>query len=374
MKVGVACTYQFGKNLMAMTQARSRVFFDTLLEMLKRERPASTAVQQGNGTLDDPYEPQGIGEWYWLAQQDTAFTPTFISVGGRLLARWGAGAEDLQDYVTDITGYEPGTAEYCLGKDNYRDWVQTMKEQYDIFDHQSKIDTRMPAYSRKALRVAHLDDAAAAQATRLLLAGVGDCRDCPELASTLVSLFVAESYRSAGQAVFPITLMLLDLVQTHTSYGQGGEKTYTWKSMLMHHGENSKLDFDIPGRSAGKKQTLGKHPMAGVNTATMGRGLFRYDNDNASRDRVISIMSVWLAHYLAKKYPKVSPNNFEYFIISDKSGHPGMQVPSKQKDQKKADETLEKACRDALRLRCTTLDCLIGGTTVYYVDKDWNQV
>jgi hypothetical protein len=362
MKIGIACRYEHQSR-----PARSIVYGDRLLELLRNTLPAREVVRLGDGSSDSPFVPMRIGEWFTLAHAETAVAPMFISIGGRKIARWGSGAGPLQDYITDVTDY-PELAARTVGALDYQDTVRELKRHYDTADAVAGIDTELPIYTRKALRVARFDDRTLAIWSRRILHGEADCSGCPELASSIAALFIAEAHRSESQAVFAISLMLLDLVETATTYGAGGAKTYTWGSMLMHHLEGQVDPHPIPGRGRGL-QLLGKHPMAGAGTAAGGRGMFSWLTDNPTRDRAVSIMSVWLAHYMAKYNSQHRGTNFTFFIVSDERAG-----AARQAVLSKADEGLRDNLRRAVAHRCRELTLLIGGTTVYYENIAGAQV
>ena len=265
---------------------------DAVVDILKSIKVVAVPPDNGDGSVDSPYVPTALGHWYHLALLDSEEAPMFILVGGRLIARWGTGASKFVDYCTDVTAYRLAVDE-ILTKSDYQKEVEVIGQHFREQDELAQIDTDLHAYSRKALRIGEVEDRVAAHWSRNLLQGIGDCHECPELASSLCSLFIAEVHRVPE--MFVLSLMLLDLVETATTYGSGGGKTYTWKSMLMHD------TTGIPGRGSGMKG-LAKHPMAGLGTVKLGKDLYGYGSGgvNEVRDRVISIMSVWLAHYMTK--------------------------------------------------------------------------
>lgn len=350
MKIGLSCRFEYKSE-----KLRAILHSNQILELLKSPRVASVDPSTGDGKLDTPYKPSQVGHWYAISQMKPRVEPTFISVGGRLIAQWGTGAGDLANYCTDVTGAEEEVRKATSEKD-YNDHVHEWGRRYQKLDEQLKIDTKLPAYTRKALRVAELSDWVAAAKSRLLLGGDAHaCDGCPELASSVCSLFLAEAKRAPP--TFLISLMLLDLVETSTTYGKGGAKTYTWKSMLMHDVSG------VPGRGDGVK-TLGKHPMAGAGTAILGRAMLEGKGGNVVTDRAISVMSVWLAHYLQQRNPKL-----EYFIIEGQKG--GW---SPQLKREKPDDLLKKDCTQALVQRGAGFSCLIGGTTVGYENVKGDRV
>ena len=350
MKIGIACAYTFKEE-----KHRSLIHSDNLLEILEQKDTAPLPRTPGTaGTAEDPHRNLSLQDWYYLSQQQTKTAPIYYRVGGRVIARWGSGAGQFQDYTTDITDYQDETAKAVAGGD-YEQFVRNLGNAFKSKDQQSGIKPELPSYTRKALRVGDLDDVLAASMCRSLLKdSETSCSACPEIAATFCSLFICEAHRVP--ATFVISLMLLDLVETRTTYGKGGLKTYTWKSMLMYGVNGS----EIPGRGTGVKP-LGKHPMAGEGTVVAGNLLFTANSGiNLVRDRVISILSVWLTHFLAKKYTK-----FQYFII--KSDAPHAAWTGKRADRMdQSSNSLKKACKEGVVARCKSTDVLIGGTTVEY--------
>jgi hypothetical protein len=214
---------------------------------------------------------------------------------------------------------------------------------------------KQTAYTRIATRFDGLDDAVLAAYSRLLIEGRQ--MDVPRpLPNALCSLLLSEAARCP--VTFLISLMLLDLIETRTTYGKDDhQKQYTWKSMLMH--DNAPL-LPVPGRGAGT-QSLGKHPMAGGGTVTLGSQIATNSEHNMTRDRIVSIASIWLAHFLAKRSP-ASP--VPYFIVKSVSGAwVQNQAPKPDKGAE-----LVKGIRGALQARACSASCLIGGTKVLYVD------
>jgi len=351
MKIGLACRFQFRNE-----PRRAVNYANTLLEMLGTKKPAGSVEGIGTGTAKNPYKPTTMGGWYGLSQKPPTDDPVFIEVGGRLIARWGKAAKRYQNYCTDVTGAGPAAHDATVGKQDYETYVATWGDAFAKMDKKSGIDPKLPAYTKKAQRVAHINDRLVATKSRLLLQGDEHaCDDCPELASSLCSLFIAEAYRASE--TFVIGLMLLDLIETGTTYGKGGAKTYTWQSMLSHDVSG------IPGRGDGMK-TLGKHPMAGAGTAANGRGMMAGKGGNEVADRAISIMSVWLSHYLA-------PRNREckYFILEGTKGS-----WTAQSQRAKEDDLLRKDCLNAVANRASDFGVKIGGTTVQYEDIAGNPV
>jgi hypothetical protein len=88
-------------------------------------------------------------------------------------------------------------------------------------------------------------------------------------------------------------------------------------------------------------------------------------SDNMVRDRIVSIMSVWLAHYMAKEH---SGKGYNFFIVSEKRWT-GEKAP-----RAKGNQILRANCLAGVAARARSLDCLIGGTTVYYEDIEGRTV
>lgn len=359
MKIGLACRYKFTiKKTKEVIDARSVVHSDLMLSVFEKVVIAA-AEPPGKGTIDKPFQPSQIGHWYYLAKLDVDIPPTFILCGHRLIARWGTGALGLRNYCTDVTDFQKEVAE-IVDKSNYHDFVAELGNVFKKQDQEMGIDPKLPSYTRKGLRVGDLDDRVAANICRQLLAGADiDCAKCPELASTLCALFVCEANRC--KETFLISLMLLDLIETNTTYGKGGVKQYTWKSMLMYH-PSDEIEPLIIGRGPGHKEQ-GKHPMAGENTVKLALDISNYKGDNMVRDRVVSIMSVWLGHYMAKNH-----SGYTFFIVAEKKWT-GV----------KAEVCIENRglltySQQALQARAQQLECLIGGTTLYYENLGGDQV
>jgi hypothetical protein len=96
--------------------------------------------------------------------------------------------------------------------------------------------------------------------------------------------------------------------------------------------------------------------MAGKGTADLGRAMLTSNGGNAVADRAISVMSVWLAHYLTSRNPQ-----YRYFILE---GEKAVWVP--QAKFAGADAALAKACMGGLMARSLDFGVKIGGTTVTY--------
>ncbi len=377
MKIGIACRYRFKKDKKSqeMVDARSMIHSEQLLDLFRTLVIAKAAPQTGNGSIAEPYQPKSVSEWYYLAMQEPGKDPTFVNVGGRLIARWGTGGGQFVNYCTDVTTWEEAITANCIGKPSYENFIRhDVADAFERFDRSIGMDVdNLNSYTRKALRLDYtraslslgqMSDREAAMRTRGLLNGIGDCDDCFELASSVCSLFLSEAARLP--ATFLISLMLLDLVETSTTYGKGGAKRYTWRSMLMY---GNPVDVPVPGRGGGTK-VLGKHPMAGQGTVIQGNALTLLDRgDNLVRDRVISIMTVWLAHYLAKLF---GPKGFAYYIV-DAPKHTPWTGP-RSPELNKGDEELKKACRAAVSERCKHNNLLIGGTTVQYENTAGSMV
>lgn len=360
MKIGLACRYQFTKkNETEPTQVRSLVHSDLLLSIMN-EVEIMQVEPPGKGTIDSPYRPSQIGHWFYLANLDVQPAPQFILCGGCTIARWGLGAGGLQNYCTDVTSILERVRKACIGVENYHGFVYDLGTQYRDSDDLLGIDNTLPSYTRKALRLRDIDDYTAAATCRNLLGGAEiDCTGCSELVSTLCALFISEANRCKW--TFVISLMLLDLIETRTTYGKGGLKHYTWKSMLMYHPSDEKTPVII-GRGKGYKR-LGKHPMTGEGTVNLAMDLENYKGDNMVRDRIVSIMAVWLGHYMAKTHTQ-----YNYFIVDEKkwSGVKAkVDLPNR---------TLKNFCADGVRQRAQKLDCMIGGTTISYENLLGQQV
>jgi hypothetical protein len=362
MKIGVAGTWKYGEN-----DVWGLAHSDSLLNLLQNQGPTATqpGQDQGQGTQAKPYSKLSMQNYYYLAKADLPDAPQFFSVGKRLLARWGNGAGDLKNYVTDVTDYQSKLPKDIADQKDYSEVVHRLGDAFVEADKLLKIPADLPAYTRKALRATltmkDFDDrAAAAQCRQLLLDSDTDCTNCPELASTFLSLFVAEASRR--HEIFLVSLMLLDLVETATTYGD--EKKYTWKSMLMY-GNGA---MDIPGRSKGVKE-LGKHPMSGKGTVEDANKMFIGTcGTNLVRDRVISLMAVWTAHYLALK----QKDAVWYIIQADKAHEPWTGARHEPKLRAKGgpdknDTMVLSQCRKAVAARADNPNRIIGGTTVEYV-------
>jgi hypothetical protein len=354
MKIGIACRYTYKQQ-----PGRSILHSDALLSLLN-VRPTATAPS-GSGTMEDPYVPTQLSHWAGLAAMDAKKDPMFILTGGRLIARWGTNTPSFVDYCTDVTPAELQkiVKSEALGKLT-DDPVHKIGNMYKEWDVLIDVDPKLPSYTRKALRVRELDDRAAAYYSRRLLVGATDCGGCPELASTVCSLFIAESHRSP--TMFVVSLMLLDLIETTTTYGRG-DKRYTWKSMLMYGTD------DIPGRGSGVK-AMGKHPMASVGSVAQSGRLYT-NNDglqNRVQDGVISIFSIWLTHYMALNH-----RDCEYRIIRAE-GHTAWTGTRQTMPRDIPGKSLTKACGAAVTARLNTHACLIGGTAVKYENLAGDEV
>lgn len=348
MKIGISCRYDIKKK-----KYRSIIHSEEILDLFRLNTPDSTKPNIGNGSYDNPYQPTTIAHWYYLSQLDLEVKPMYVLVGGRLIARWGTGAKNLKRYCTDVTGFE--NVDSSTSIPDYEDFIHLLGREYELMDSKNKIDTKLPSYTKKALRVYHLDDRAAAIISRNILQGLSDCGQFTELPSSLCALLLCEGARVPE--TFTITMMLLDLIETNTTYGKGGLKMYTWKSMLMY-GVNGTY---IPGRGNGIK-SLGKHPMTGQGTVDLGNKIHIFNTGltNIVLDRIISITSVWLVHYMTKNSPKI----FEFFIVAD-TGHKIWQN-NRMGELGHGDQSLKANCRKAIKARSNNLNLLIGGTTVYY--------
>jgi hypothetical protein len=356
MKIGIACEYELhGKPI------RSVLENDNLLDLLHTIKPLTKAVAT-EGSIDRPHANLNLSNWYYLSQQPSGNAPTYYSIGGRLIARWGKLGGQFVNYTTDITDCKEDVREAV--KKEYEQFVRDLGTKYSQMDAKANINPKLPSYTRKALRIGDLDDVLAASLCRSLLAdSETKCEECPELVASLCALMLCEAHRCP--ATFAITLMLLDLVESRTTYGQGG-KVYTWKSMLMYGVDGD----EIPGRGTGHKE-LGKHPMAGAETVTLGNLLFANTSGvNLVRDRVISILSIWSAHYLQKAYP--APK-FKYFIVRADGGH-GAWVGKRSPTLDNGATILKKALRTGVTERVNGPQLMIGGTTVGYQNLEGKTV
>jgi hypothetical protein len=353
MKIGIACQWTSTRD---QTHHRSVLHADGMLEMLQSVTPGSTQPP-GTGAIDDPFRPGSLNNWYWLSTQVSTFLPKYLLIGGRLIARWGTGGGQFVDYCTDVTDFvDVCTARCATNGQSYEAVVRDeIGAWYKTYDSLSGINSRLPSYTRKALRLSldEIDDRAAAFACRGLIQGLNTCDDCPELACSLASLLVSEAHRAP--VTFIVTLMLLDLIETTTTYGR--DKHYTWKSMLMYGTSG------IEGRGPGF-HAHAKHPMVAAHTVTLGGQLSVYTAQNAVRDKIISITSIWLAHYMQKAYP-----TFTFFILRN-DGPQAWNGPimGPARDFAQAERNLRRNCATAIQARVQSSALLIGGTTVYYQD------
>jgi hypothetical protein len=362
MKIGISCRYTF-----AQKSARSIVYANTLFSILKEIKPSTTGTGLlGQGTWSEPYQPSAIGHWYKLSQLKLTGNPIFIRVGTRLIARWGNNAGKFKNYCTDVTEDANDAARLALAQATQggvmnEDHVAAWGDFYAEMDGHSPL----PAYTKKALRVMSIEtmtDQYAANQSRLLLSGEPTAgANCPELACSLCSLFISEASRAPE--TFAVAIMLLDLIETSTTYGLGGEKMYTWRSMLSHDTTH------IPGRSAGEK-IQGKHPMAARGSAEYARKMdIESTTPNMVMARSVSILSVWLAHYLKKKHAE-----YEYFIVKGIKGEVVKQVLVRESEHDKGHFMLKTACRKAVQDRVGDFTVKIGGTTVQYENIGGNRV
>jgi hypothetical protein len=125
----------------------------------------------------------------------------------------------------------------------------------------------------------------------------------------------------------------------------------------------------IPGRSAGEK-IQGKHPMAARGSAEYARKMdIESTTPNMVMARSVSILSVWLAHYLKKKHAE-----YEYFIVKGIKGEVVKQVLVRESEHDKGHFMLKTACRKAVQDRVGDFTVKIGGTTVQYENIGGNRV
>jgi hypothetical protein len=270
----------------------------------------------GDGTRDSPYEPQGLSDWFWLAQQPLASAAMCMRVGNRVIARWGHDAGGLKSYTSDVTDFPDITREIAVGKE--------IRTDAGLIDAEAGIRVQQRTiYTRKAERVEFLDDHTIARMARELIA-INHRRSEPypasaELANTICGLLVAECgvhrAQAASASLFVTTLMLLDLIERSVTYGRHGQR-YTWASMLMHG--NSKTGDVTPNNISGRHANgddQAKHPMAGAGTVKFAKQMNNLSTNNPSRNRVISVCSSWLANHLAEHAEQSGSHDIRHLII-----------------------------------------------------------
>jgi len=354
MKVGLALR---GKG---QDPATGALFAQTMMELLKTVDVAQTAPTQGNGTRENPYQGLDLQKWRWCAAQPVGEEPIFYRIGGRQLVRWGSKMTKLKDYISDMTSHQ-NVLDEVLGT---VDKESVGKVLTAFSDPQTE---HLAPYHKKALRLDQMTDIQAASRCRALLVDSNhDCSDCPELASTCCSLFIAEAHRAPK--TFLISLMLLDLVEAEASYGIADNKQYTWISMLAHSKDTQGTlnKVDIPGRRQGKEVPLAKHPMAGLNTVKMGKDLNSWALDNASRDASFPLMSIWIGRYLK------AANAAEDYYLLRTTEKPGIKEQVKdlpKKIDKSLTVTLRQQAAGALLQRAGTAGKLLNaGANLPYMD------
>jgi len=355
MKVGIALEEK------GQTTAIGALFAQTMMELLKAVDVAQTAPAQGDGSRGNPYKSLNLQNWRWLAAQVAKADPTFYLIGGRTLVRWGTNMTKLKDYISDMTDHQNILDEVLGPKDD-----QNVGKVLGAFSEPQK--DHLAPYHKKALRLEQMTDIEAASRCRgLLINSNNDCNDCPELASSCCSLFIAEAHRAPK--TFLISLMLLDLVEIEASYGIADDKKYTWISMLAHS-KDTKGDLneiDVPGRTQGKKIPLAKHPMAGLNTVKLGKDLNSWALDNASRDRVVSLMSIWIGRYLKANQAG------DYYLLRTtlKTGVKDQVKDLPKKIDKPLTGKLKQRAVEALQLRSGTAGKLLNaGANLPYMDLE----
>jgi hypothetical protein len=367
VKVGIACRYKFGKE---NKDARSVVYSNSLVEVLTQTLAQGKPPKDGQGTLLSPYKLRDIGEWIFCATQKPKSAPTYFDIGSRLIAQWGEGGGMFVNYCTDVTA-QKGELESKCGSGNYEKYVDGLGDYFKERDEKEYgLNPKLPSYTRKGLRVKDLDDGTAVLICRSLISGSDDCGGCEEIPCSLASLLLGEGRRSS--ITFVISLMLLDLIETRTTYGKGGEKHYTWKSMLMYDTDK------IPGRGDTKKGWA-KHPMVGPGSKAHGDVGNVLDGSKANpvANKSLSIMSAWLAHYLQKKFgPEPNPKYKYYLLREDGSSLTHQPTPQQfgRTIDDKGNRVLRQACSDAVAQRYASSGLLIGGTTVEYEGLDGNSV
>ena len=351
MKVGLASKQDPGKTTCGIVHTK------TLVGLLDGHDVQKASPGTGNGTRDEPYRDLTMQNWRWLAEQKATADPIFYWVGKRLLVRWGTKMGGLVNYISDMTDFTSTLDQVMKAPEPNK-----VKKEFADADVKAKIDPDLAPYHKKALRVGDMTDEDAASRCRSLLVDSNtDCSACPEIASSFCSLFVAEAHRAPR--TFLISLMLLDLVESHTTYGVDGGKRYTWKSMLAHSTAKGEA-INVEGRGQNKGIKLAKHPMAGIGTVNLSNQMDNWGVDNAVRDRVVSLMSIWVGHYLQGKHA-----DRRYYLLrtGDKSKIKD-QVAKIDISEKKLDMELLEQCKGAVAQRCLTPGVLIGGTTLEYLN------
>jgi hypothetical protein len=231
----------------------------------------------GGGSLADPYRPLGIGDWFWLSQQEIGEDAIFIKVADRLIAKWGGKAGGLKSYTSDVTEVPE-----AMFAGDIKDLTKKVREDSESRDAKPGYNPKTETvYTRKAKRVETVYATAATKARELLWGHASGDENAIELANTITGLLISEGGvdrdKSKG-GVFMTTFMLLDLIEKHIQYGRQGQ-FYTWASMLMHAGKDAAQPApdEIPGRSKknGLARKIAKHPMAGFDTVKRVRRSIR---------------------------------------------------------------------------------------------------
>ncbi|MBB5463442.1 hypothetical protein [Paraburkholderia sp. Cpub6] len=331
------------------------LLYADIWNLLASSKPTASKPH-GEGTFAVPYQPLGIGDWYWLSQQPVGKETVFIKVADRLIAKWGGAAKGLKSYTSDVTEVPPELleGEVALATSH----VVTAGESADKargFDPKAQT-----VYTRKARRVAKVYSTAATKARQLLWGQTSGDDDAVELANTIAGLLISEGGADrdkSGGGVFMATFMLLDLIEKQICYGLNGQY-YTWASMLMHAGASDAQPApdDIPGRSAksGLTRKMAKHPMAGFGTVNMGKSIAQ-NNANEARNRVISIATAWLANYLAEHDTE---SDYKYVFIRSLKRDVTPKTPTRLKSY----AHLRDVSRLALQTRAVSTSCLLTGS------------
>ena len=357
MKVGLAS--KWGPS----DQSCGVVHTKALLGLLDASDVQKASPGTGNGTRDEPFRDLNMQNWRWLAEQKATADPIFYSVGKRVLVRWGTKMGGLVNYISDMTDFTTTLDDVLKEPDPNK-----VKKEFAEADVNAKINPDLAPYHKKSLRVGDMtDEDAASRCRSLLMDSNTDCSACPEIASSFCSLFVAEAHRAPR--TFLVSLMLLDLVQSQTTYGVDGGKKYTWKSMLAHSTAKGEA-INVEGRGQNKGIKLAKHPMAGIGTVNLSNQMDNWGVDNAVRDRVVSLMSIWVGHYLQKTH---ADRTYYLLRTGDKSNIKG-QVGKIKLSDKKCDLELLEQCKGAVTQRCLTPGVLIGGTSLDYMNFEGEPV
>lgn len=378
------CEVKVGFGRRFKTLEMEFVPYDAIWEAVRAKKFVK-AQPPGAGTADDPYRPTSVGEWYWLTQVDLPVEPQYMRVGSRLIARWGTAAgKQGQNYASDLTDFKD-----LVGAPT-PDAISEVKSRMATKDKSAGLpgEGQATIYTRKAMRLDALEPQVAARAARQLLHGQPLNTDYEgELANSLCGLLICEGHKSrdnSGAAVFMATLLLLDLVEARVRYGRNkvDQQQYTWASMLMHGNSTAKPvaiapPAKIPGRSVkGEKRDIAKHPMAGAGTVALGKSITNLGEDNAARNRVVSIGVAWMANFLWERDPST---DYQYSFVRqsvDTWSQPKIQDKSKAAEKPApqiAYKHLKKVSEMALEIRRITTDCLVNGKMsdkVTYVDQD----